>query len=111
MSGPAVPGHTGPDPAELVDSPAFVELLADRRRFFRPASLAFALGIAAFLVLPALGPDLFAAPVGGGATVGIVLGVLYTVLVFALVAWYRSRARRWDELAARVRHDFEGRAR
>ncbi len=88
--------------SDLTRRPELAELIADRRRFFRGAWSALGVGYAGFLVLPAVAPDVFAARVGSSLSVGILLGVAYTVLVFALASAYGRRARRWDALTDRL---------
>jgi uncharacterized membrane protein (DUF485 family) len=108
MSAQAINGSAGAsgDVTELMRRPELRELLADRRRFFRRAWAALGVGYAGFLVLPAVTPDIFAVRVGSGLSVGIILGVAYTVLVFVLASAYGRRARRWDALTAALAADL-----
>lgn len=78
------------------------ELLRLRRRFFSRAWAVFAGSLALLFGWAALFRDTFGTMIGGSLSLGLLIGLAYVAVVFALTVGYARRAREWDGLIARM---------
>lgn len=91
--------------AQILNDPAFGELVAARSSFAWTLSIIMLVVYLAFILLVAFAHGLMATKVGGGPiSLGIVLGMAVIVFAFLLTGVYVARANsRFDALTARVR--------
>ncbi len=111
----AEPRRTGGDPdtyASVHDSPEFVGLRRTFRRTIFPATAAFLLWYATYVLLAAFAPAFMATRVLGNINVGLLMGLGQFVTTFAITMGYRRWAdRSLDPVAGELRARIEGGAR
>lgn len=92
------------------NSAEFAGLRKALRGFVFPATVAFFLWYALYVILSAYARDFMGTRIGGThINVALIFGLLQFVSTF-LIAWYYSRyaARKVDPTADKIRHDLEG---
>ncbi len=91
------------------DSPEFQGLRRTFRRTIFPATGAFLLWYAIYVLLAAFAPDFMATRVIGNINVGLLMGLGQFVTTFAITMGYRSWAdRTLDPVATSLREGIEG---
>lgn len=100
------------DYAEVFDSAEFTGLRRTFRRTIFPATAAFLLWYATYVLLAAFAPDFMATRVVGNINVGLLMGLGQFVTTFAITMGYRRWAdRQLDPAADDLRARLEGVAR
>lgn len=95
--------------ASTFDSPEFQGLRRTFRRTIFPATAAFLLWYAAYVLLAAFAPDFMATRVIGNINVGLLMGLGQFVTTFAITMGYRRWAdRSLDPVATELRERIEG---
>ncbi|WP_413805765.1 DUF485 domain-containing protein [Streptomyces sp. OE57] len=104
MSAPQTPLSPKPPPdvSQLLDSPEMQELMRQRRRFFRWSLSVFFGSLAVLFGWAALAPSGFGTPIGGGTSLGLLVGLVFVVVVFTLTTLYARQAEQWDVLIERL---------
>ena len=93
---------------ELVARPEFTELRRRYRRFIFPATVAFLVWYALYVLLSMFAHGFMSTEVVGHINVALIFGVLQFVTTF-LIAWLYSRysTRNLDPLAAQLGGDYD----
>ncbi|CAA9422088.1 MAG: hypothetical protein AVDCRST_MAG35-2059 [uncultured Quadrisphaera sp.] len=108
----AGPQHTEGSPPTVAQVHASEEFAGLRRVFRRtifPATAAFLLWYATYVLLAAFAPDFMSTRVVGNITVGLLLGLGQFVTTFAITMGYRRWAdRTLDTTAGSLRARLEG---
>ncbi|XVQ09596.1 DUF485 domain-containing protein [Spirillospora sp. CA-255316] len=73
-----------------------------RRRFFSWSWTVFGGSVVLMFGWAALFPSGFGTQIGGGMSLGLLLGLVFVGVVFALTAAYARQARQWDALSERL---------
>lgn len=95
--------------AGVYDSPEFIGLRRTFRRTIFPATAAFLLWYATYVLLAAFAPDVMATRVLGNINVGLLFGLGQFVTTFAITMGYRRWAdRTLDPVADALRQRIEG---
>ena len=98
-----------PTVAQVHDSEEFAGLRRVFRRTIFPATAAFLLWYASYVLLAAFAPDFMSTRVVGNITVGLLLGLGQFVTTFAITMGYRRWAdRTLDPVAGELRARLEG---
>ncbi|NMI00469.1 DUF485 domain-containing protein [Pseudonocardia sp. K10HN5] len=109
MFGTVDEDSAGPDFVAIQNSPEFVRLRADLRRFIFPVTGLFLVWYLVFVILSAYAHDMMSRPVIGVINVGMILGLLQFVSTLLIVWAYGRFARtRIDPQAREIRHRAEG---
>lgn len=98
------------DPAyeALARTQEFSDLRRRYRGFVFPATLAFIVWYAAYVVLSMWAHDFMSQKVIGNINVALVFGLLQFVSTFGIAIWYaRFAARRMDPIADRLRDEYD----
>ncbi len=94
IAGPQRTQGSPPTVAEVHASEEFANLRRVFRRTVFPATAAFLLWYASYVLLAAFAPDLMSTRVVGNITVGLLLGLGQFVTTFAITTGYRRWADR-----------------
>ena len=109
IAGPQRTEGTPPTVAQVHESEEFAALRRVFRRTIFPATAAFLLWYATYVLLAAFAPDFMSTRVVGNINVGLLLGLGQFVTTFGITMGYRRWAdRTLDPIAGGLRARLEG---